>query len=117
MSNFMVGYENQFPSEFKECFVWLSELEGFQAFLKTKENDLVMFHLTVGMALRNEFKLWYNSPLTDYFNSIGIFHADDMSEILLTSLHRLTNGKVLDISGQAKFYKDYWLKEKQNSLK
>lgn len=109
-TSFMDAYEGQYPPEFEEVFIWLSELDGFYVFKETKESELAMFHLTVGMALRNEFKLWYSSPLTDYFNSIGIFHADDMSDILLTSLHRLVNAKQLNIIDQTKFYKDYWSK-------
>ncbi len=108
--SFMDAYESLYPPEFKEVFVWLSNLEGFSDFKETKERDLVMFHMTVGMTLRNEFKLWYNSPLADYFNSVGIFHADDMSDILLTALHRLINGKQLNLTDQIQFYKDYWAK-------
>lgn len=62
----------------------------------------IRLHHSVGMWMRNKW-LWCcpNSALSKEFNSYGIYHPDDMSHIILTSLHRKLNNKPLDIKGQA----------------
>ena len=65
-------------------------------------------HHTLGRALRNEWGLWEKNELTDWFNSIGIHHADDMSAIITTSFHRHINDKDIDLDGQVLEYKNYW---------
>jgi hypothetical protein len=67
-------------------------------------------HFGLGMNLRNEWGLWYDSPLAQYFNSIGIYNADDMSGIILESYHRLLNGLPINLDEQVKSYKEYWEK-------
>ena len=51
-------------------------------------------HFSTGLSIRNEWL--YNekdTSLVDYFHSIGVFHPDEMSSIILSSLHRVLNGK------------------------
>lgn len=86
-----------------------------QKFQKTdEESATVMLHFGTGMYLRNNWGLWdSNSQLSKYFESIGIFHPDDMSSIILTSFHRHLNNKNIDLQGQIKYYKDYWNKGKE----
>lgn len=66
------------------------------------------YHHTTGRFLRNELSLWEKSPLRDWFNSNGIYHADDMSGIILTSLHRQLNDKPIQLEDQIQYYRDYW---------
>jgi len=78
---------------------------------KKKEDDACnSIHFHGGMALRNELGLWGKNELTKWFNSMGIFHADDMSGIIFTSLYRKLNNKDRDIDGQIKIYQDHWKK-------
>lgn len=86
-----------------------------QKFKETdEESATVMLHFGTGMYLRNNWGLWdSNSQLCKYFKSIGIFHPDDMSSIILTSFHRHLNNKDIDLQGQIKYYKDYWNKGKE----
>ena len=77
-------------------------------------------HFGAGMFIRNSWFLWWHEghaypnwpkekpKLIEYFHSINIYHADDISSILLTSLHRHLNNKPLEIEQQAKNYIDYW---------
>ena len=60
--------------------------------------------------------LWYGSDLSKYFNNMGIFHADDMSGIILTSLYRKIVGKDRNLDEQVKWYREYWGKEENNFI-
>ena len=77
--------------------------------------DVAEFHFTTGMAMRNMWELWdKRSILNHYFNSIGIFHADDMSAIIMESFKRILNGEPIELDKQVKFYKDYWAKHEKD---
>lgn len=73
-----------------------------------EDDALVSGHHTLGRALRNDWGLWGDNELTQWFNTIGIFHADDMSAIISTSFHRHLNNKDIDLDGQVAYYKKYW---------
>lgn len=85
------------PEPLEECFVELKKLlskEQLEEFKSTKEDDLVgYYHFGLGMWIRNNWGLWSDSPLVQYFKGIGIDHPDSMSEIILTWFHRYLNGR------------------------
>ena len=56
------------------------------------------------------------SRLSKYFNSIGVYHPDDMTGIIFDSYYRKLNGKEINSDEQVKYYQDYWEKAKQNEL-
>jgi len=66
----------------------------------------VKFHHTLGRFLRNYWELWGNSKLKNYFNSMEIFHPDDMTDIILTCLYREFNNKPWNVKEQVKLYND-----------
>ncbi len=89
----------------------LTEFKGL------KEKELNGYHFTFGMAIRNNLKLWAKEEKTDlvkYFNSKGIEHPDDMSGIIMTSMHRHVNGKDIELDTQIKKYIEYWKNLKDN---
>ena len=50
---------------------------------KKSENDFTSeSHFGLGIGMRNNWRLWKGSDLSKYFNSIGIYHPDDMSGII-----------------------------------
>ncbi len=65
-------------------------------------------HMGLGMWMRNNWGLWKGKELADYFNSIGIYHPDDMSGIILTSYYRELHGQEWKVDEQVKYYQDYW---------
>ena len=79
-------------------------------------------HFGAGMFIRNSWCLWWyeghnyqNWPkekpkLIDYFNSIKIVHADDMSGIIMTSLYRSIKGLDINLDKQIKVYHKHWKK-------
>jgi hypothetical protein len=91
-------FENHWNNDEKTKFKILPEKEAV--------SDL---HLSIGMWIRNT---WIHgnrdTSLTNYFHTLGIFHPDDMSAIILTSLHRKLNDRNIDLQAQVKSYQDYW---------
>lgn len=93
---------NEMPPEFIEEYKNVPE-----------DISAAKYHHSTGTGIRNSFGLWdVRSPLHIWFVSHGIGHADDMSAIIFKTLHRILNGKGIDLEGQIKFYQKYW--EKQN---
>lgn len=80
-----------------------------------KTCDLVLFSYYSGMGLRNTLNLWGTSLLKDWFNNIGIFHPDDMSSIIITSLKRTLLGEDIKLTEQVQYFKDYWDNYKENT--
>jgi len=76
---------------------------------KKSENDFTSeSHFGLGIGMRNNWRLWKGSDLSKYFNSIGIYHPDDMSGIILTSYYRKLTGHEIKLDEQIAYYKDYW---------
>lgn len=67
----------------------------------TAANDLIKFHFTFSMGLRNSF-LWQDNDLTRYFRSIGIEHPDIMSDILTRAYVQYLNGQKVDLPAMAR---------------
>ena len=83
------------------------ELDKFKK--KPEENAVTELHFGTGTWIRNN---WVHgkreTALTNYFYSLGIFHPDDISSIILTSLHRTLNKKDVQLDQQVESYKEYW---------
>ena len=65
-------------------------------------------HFGLGLGLRNGKGFWSRSMLRTYFRLNGIRHPDDMSSIILTTLHRKLNDKPIKFREQKEYYKEYW---------
>jgi len=119
------------PSSLESCFEYLDKkLVDKDLFKNSPENKVLgMCHFSLGMWMRNNWYLWWSEDLAKqfaekgypqekpllvkYFNEeLGIFHADDMSSIIITSYHRKLNDLTLRLDLQAKKYQDFW----QNSV-
>lgn len=95
------------------CMDWVHELHEeqpeYQEWLRTDDDWCVScVHHSFGMWLRNTLQLWHEGPPVKWFNDHGIYHADDISSIIMQSLHRRQNKKPIDLEGQIKKYRDYW---------
>ena len=76
------------------------------------EDDMSMYHHGWGAGFRNSLGLWGDTELSQAFKEIGIWHADDMSSILLESIWRRVHNQELNMEEQVGFYKVYWLENK-----
>lgn len=58
--------------------------------------------------IRNKWGLWAGSDLACWFYSNQIYHADDMSAIIIDSYHRSLQGQEINLASQIKKYHDHW---------
>jgi len=92
---------------FFECKWPKEDLDNFKN--KDENTATTELHFGTGMSIRNSWKLWAGtSDISKYFRDLGIHHPDDMSSIILTSLHRKLNQKPIELENQIKYYQDYW---------
>lgn len=75
-----------------------------------KSHEPCEFHFSMGMSLRNSWGLWSGGPLYDWFRSVGLYHADDMSAVILDALKCRVENTSFDLYGRVKYYQDYWRK-------
>lgn len=68
----------------------------------TEDEFSARSHRFLGMQIRNGWQLWGGSRLTKYFNSLGVFDAENMSGIILVSYHRHLTGKIINLEEQIK---------------
>jgi hypothetical protein len=103
------------PANIEECFIELKRQLSKQDLEKMRlgSEDMIEYHFGLGTGLRNSWGLWSGAPLAKYFNTLGVFHPDDMSGIILKSFWRHLNSKPLEIEKQAAWYKRYWDLRKQ----
>lgn len=113
--------ESKIPLNLNECFEQLSEImsssEDADWFKTSPEKEaVVQSHHGLGRWLRNNWGLWNkDTPLYQYFKTFGLWHADDMSSVILTSYHRFLNNVDINLNEQIKHYIEFWKEyEKEN---
>ena len=108
------------PIDLNDCLKQLDFMfaDSIKAKIKTltEEEFSGKYHLGFGMWMRNNWGLWKGSRLSKYFNSIGIYHPDDMTGIIFDSYHRQLAGHEIKLAEQVKYYQDYWEKAKKDDL-
>jgi hypothetical protein len=96
------------PATLEECFTLLDETvsaEDIAHLRSIPEGDMIQYHFSVGMSLRNGWGLWAGSPLAQWFNERGVQHPDNMSGIILTSYWRHLHGEPIRLEEQIALYK------------
>lgn len=85
------------PKDLGECFVeldkLLSEIDKKEMQALPKRNDMILYHMGLGMWLRNNWGLWGGSRLQKYFMDRGVTHPDEMSGVVLDHYYDWLNGK------------------------
>ena len=103
------------PQTFEEALTSIESNVPDDVKTLIREGKFAQLHFTLGMYVRNNLGLWdKTSPLSTYFRSIGIGHADDMSSIIFESLGRKMRNEPLDVPTQVKYYRDYWRENNQD---
>lgn len=100
------------PKNLDEAVLQLSKIlhdtTKQKIFVMTEEQFLGESHRGLGMWIRNSWALWKGGKLSKYFNSIGIFHPDDMSGIILRSYYRQLHREDWELEKQVKYYQEGW---------
>lgn len=84
-----------------------AELDSFKN--KPERDAVIELHRGTGMWIRNNWVYGdRDTALRNYFKDLGIYAPDDISSIILTSLHRTLNKKDVELERQVETYKAYW---------
>ena len=84
-----------------------AELDNFKN--KPEKEAVIELHLGTGMWIRNNWVYGdRGTTLRSYFKELGVYAPDDISSIILTSLHRTLNKKNIQLDQQVETYKAYW---------
>ena len=51
----------------------------------TNQDQMIEYHMGLGLRLRNEWGLWHESRLARYFTKLGVEHPDGMSALILAT--------------------------------
>lgn len=102
------------PVDLEDCFkiikMELSPSE-INKIMSMKIEELCRLHHSLGRWIRNNWSLWgEEGALKDYFNNIGLHHADDMSGLIIESFWHHLRNEPLEIEKQIKEYQDFWAK-------
>lgn len=85
------------PKDLGDCFAeldkQLSEVDKNEMKALPKRDNMIKYHMGLGMWMRNNWGLWGGSRLQKYFTDRKIGHPDDMSSVVLFFYHDWLNGK------------------------
>ena len=88
-----------------------------------EDRFMSMVHHSFGQALRNEWYLWWfkdhkyetwpieRPKIVEWFNDRQIYHADDMSTIILITMYRKYFDRPVELDEQIKRYHDFWIEQ------
>ncbi len=76
-----------------------------------KHSELIQLHHTLGAWMRNTWGLWHGSKLKKHMESLGFYHADDMSQGLINAYYHKLNDLNFDLREFAKYCTEYYLKD------
>ncbi len=116
-----VNLPDSLPKNINDCIKQLDTCtnDNIKEWIKcvTEREYVSTLHHGFGMYLRNNWGLWAESDLAKYFYSIGIYHPDDMSSIILECFYQYVNTGKYSIDDKVdylkKYYKDNWEKQKE----
>lgn len=103
--------ENYIPKNLADAHRQLKIIlppEKIKEMKSATEDEMVKYHLSLGMWLRNNWGLWKESRLAKHFNDIGIFHPDDMSGIILDTFWCELNNKPQRLNKKIAYYQEFW---------
>lgn len=72
------------------------------------EDEMIKYHFSLGMSLRNSWGLWGDSPIAKHMRSLGFTHPDDMSSVILKTFWCKRHGEDFRIKERVAYYKEYW---------
>ena len=72
------------------------------------EDEMIDYHMGLGMWMRNTWGLWGNSPLATHMRSYGFTHADDMSGVILETFWCKRHGKGFRLKERADSFAAGW---------
>ena len=101
------------PANLEEALLELNKviLDSIRLDIITTNISHIHYHFSLGMLIRNKWRLWKQSTLTSYFNKLGITHADDMSSIILEAYFAKLRNQPFNLEDKIKYYQNFWEKQ------
>ena len=78
-------------------------------------DEMIVYHRSLGMGLRNRWGLWRGGPLAAHMNALGFFHPDDMSSVILETFWCKRHGQDFQLQERAEKCARYWEEARQRS--
>jgi hypothetical protein len=101
--------KNYPPKDLNETIEYFEETWSDSIKTEFINDSLRNAHFTIGRWIRNNWIYGErDTSLVLYFNKLGIYHPDDISSIILTSLFRKLTGKPINLEEQVEEFKSYW---------
>lgn len=108
------------PKNLEDCFAQLNLFLKDSVIEKIKITEEDQFvarsHLGLGMWIRNNWRLWGGSRLSEYFNKMGIYHPDVISGIILEKYHKSLNNKEINLEKTIKSHQEFLEKTRREKL-
>jgi 2-polyprenyl-6-methoxyphenol hydroxylase-like FAD-dependent oxidoreductase len=105
------------PTTLDEAIAALIAFDGFRDAVRAAANEgdfSTQYHHSVGRTIRNDWGLWdYKSELFGWFYRRGLFHADDMSTIILEAAYCRMEGLSHDADAKIRRYQTFWRKTRE----
>lgn len=98
------------PKNLEDSFVELNRMlhpKFIEKFKNGGKDEIAKQHFGLGLWMRNNWGLWANSRLAEFFMERGLNHPDDMSSIILSNFQLRLNGKPLEVEKQIAYFKEY----------
>ena len=114
-TNNMNDYTYPIPRNLTECFSVLDEIfnesrEDMDWFKSSIEDEAVSgLHNGLGRWIRNAWGFWSkDTELHETLKNMGLWHADDMYSVVMTSYYRKIHGSELKLKEQIQQHINYW---------
>jgi len=117
----LFGLPNDLDEAVETFLEFYSKSEDFQLIDNcTEDKFLCVTHHASGQFIRNSWYLWWHEDhgsdswpkskpqLVQWFNNLGIYHADDMSSIIIRSAYRRHHKQAILIEKQVSHYRKFW---------
>jgi hypothetical protein len=99
------------PKDLDDCLLQFSSSWSDSMktdFRKTPEANVLRRYYVIHEWIMDNWGLWKESRLAQYFHNFGMYHPEDMASMILISYHRQANEKELKLKDQIQHYRDYW---------
>jgi hypothetical protein len=94
------------PKDLCECFIEIDKLLSYKDKEEIKKllkkEDIMQYHLSLGMSIRNMWGLWSGSRLQKYFIDKGIYDPDEMSGEIIYGYYDWLKGNKNDCTQTGK---------------
>lgn len=118
---YLVGLPKDLEEAIETLLTFYSSAPDAGAIIDMDEEQFVTAcHHVAGRFIRNSWYLWWweghpyeewpksKPELTKWFNNYNIWHADDISSIIMKSAWRHVHKQPLNIERQAEHYIEFW---------